>query len=363
MTPPMSPPPTRSPEAPPPSRGLSRWGVFLPVALLVALAAGWSVFWFVAAGKAAEAADAWIAREAKRGRTYACAERETSGFPFRIELSCNGATASLPADGGPIVATAPRFVAVAQIYDPRRLIGDVRGPIEVTDASGRKATLSFATAQASVAVSSDRRFDRTSIALTAPRLVAGADEIGAAKHLELHLRRAPDGSDGVYDLAVRVEEATSPALALVPVGAGPVSGELQIEARGVGDLAPQPTSDRLRAFAEAGGRLHVALARVTRGDVAAEAKGDLALNVEGRPEGKLTLTARGVDQLVQTLFGAGEESDGRKDLLSSLLGAGAKMLGSPATLDDRPATAYPVRIANGRLSIGPVKLWRSPPLF
>lgn len=359
----MTPPPTRSPVSPPPDRRPSRWGVFLPVALLALLTVGWSVFWFVAAGKATEAADAWMAREAKRGRTYACAERETSGFPFRIELSCNGATATLPADDGPIVATAPRFVAVAQIYDPRRLIGDVSGPIEVTGADGRKATLSFETAQASVAVSSDRRFDRTSIALTAPRLVAGADEIGAAKHLELHLRRAPDGADGVYDLAVRVEEATSPALALVPVGAGPLSGELQVEARGVGDLAPGPTSERLRAFAEAGGRLHVALARVTRGDVAAEAKGDLAINIEGRPEGKFTLTARGVDQFVQSLFGAGEEGGGKKDLLSSLLGVGAKMLGAPATLDDRPATAYPVRIANGRLSIGPVKLWRSPPLF
>ncbi|GLK80236.1 DUF2125 domain-containing protein [Methylopila turkensis] len=336
----------------------SRWMIYLPTALLLLAAALWSVFWNVAAGRAEQAVDAWIAREATKGRVYACGSRRVEGYPFRIELVCDAPTMTAPGDGGPVVATAARFTGVAQIYDPRRIIGDLQGPVAFTDAAGGRADLSFATAQASAAAGSDNRFDRASIALASPRLTADGVEIGAARRVEVHMRRAPTSTDGVYDLAASADDVVSPFADALPVGSGPVSGELQLQAQGVPDLRPGPTSERLRAFAEAGGKLRVALARLTRGDVAAEAKGDVSLDTEGRVNGDLRLTARGVDGVVGDLLGGG-----RDDLLSSLLGAGAQMLGKPARLDDRPATAYRVRIDAGRIEIGPARLGRLPPAF
>lgn len=260
-----------------------------------------------------------------------------------------------------MVASAPRFAVVAQVYDPRRLIGELTGPVAITDAAGGKADLSFGSARASAAANANNRFDRASIALAGPRLVVDGAEIGAARALDVHVRRKPDGSEGVYDVAAKLEAGVSPLLDAMPVGSGPLSAELQAEARGIDDLRPKPTSERLRAFAEAGGRIDLALARIERGDVAAEAKGDLGLDVEGRPTGALTVTARGVDGLVQAL--AGGEGGGRKDMLSSLLGIGAQMLGKPGKLDDRPATAYRVTLDRGRVEVGPIRVWKFAPLF
>src|ERR1700736_6027471 len=71
------------------------WGLLvLPVLLLVAGAA-WSAFWFFAASQVDVRADAWRAQEAKSGRVYDCAKRSVGGFPFRLEVRCDGASVSL----------------------------------------------------------------------------------------------------------------------------------------------------------------------------------------------------------------------------------------------------------------------------
>ena len=351
----MAPSETPSQPSEAPRRG--RGGLFLPIALFACLAAAWSVFWVSAAGRAEAAVEDWLKREAAQGRVYACADKRVAGFPFRIELICEQPTARLPADGGTAQARAPRLILVAQAYDPRRVIADLIGPVELAAPDGTRVDLSFAVAQASARLNGER-LDRMSVSLTAPRLVADGAEIGAAQALLLHLRRAPDGTEGAYDFAAKLDRGASPALDFLPLGEGPLSAELQAQARGLRDLKPRPIPERLRAFADAGGDLHVALARVARGDVAAEAKGDLNLDTEGRLGGALAVTARGLDDVLQNALGGG-----RKDVLSSLLGAGAAMIGSSAQLDGRPATAYRVTFKRGTASIGPVAVAQLPPLF
>ena len=333
------------------------WRIFGPALLLIAAAAAWSGFWFYAAAKAEEAVDVFLKREAARGRVYACGERAMRGYPFRIELDCGNVTARLPGEGGETLASAPRFVALAQVYDPMRLIGELTGPVAITAADGTRADLSFSLAQASAHIDG-RRMDRGSLAVAAPRLLVDQQEVAAAKAFEAHLRRTPDGQAGAWDLAASVDGADSPYLALLPAGEGPVAAELQIEARGVGELEPGPLSERLRAFAANGGEVKVAVARLTRGDLAAQAKGDLALDPQGRMDGRLDVTARGIDEIVRSLTG-GEEGDG----VSALFGLGAKMLGKPAELDGRPASTYRVKFDKGRVTLGPIKLTRIPPAF
>src|ERR1700682_2787887 len=71
------------------------WRLFtMPVLVLIA-AVAWSGFWFFAASEVEVAADAWRAREAKSGRVYDCARRTVAGFPFRLEVRCDGASVSL----------------------------------------------------------------------------------------------------------------------------------------------------------------------------------------------------------------------------------------------------------------------------
>lgn len=343
--------------APPRSRSL--WWIAAPTLLVLALAAGWSVFWYVAAHRADEAIDLWLSREAAKGRVYACADRRFSGYPFRAELTCESPSAKLPSETGTYQLTAARFVAVAQIYDPSRMIGELTGPVKITAPDGREGALSFALAQASMGLSG-KRFERVSIAIDAFRATMGPDELLSAKEVQVHMRRAPDQPDGVYDAAVRVDDAVSPALDLVAVGNGPLSADVRVQAigGGVDDLRPLSLEERLRAFAEQQGRLHVALARVARGDVAVEARGDLALDNQGRVEGAGDVVARGVDGMIQGLLATGKKSE-----IAAMLGIGAQLLGAKTELDGAPATSYRMTIDKGKVAIGPIKIYKLPPAF
>src|SRR3979490_1972447 len=71
------------------------WRLFLMPVLLLIAAAAWSAFWFYAASQVDVRADAWRAQEAKSGRVYDCAQRSVAGYPFRLEVRCDGASVSL----------------------------------------------------------------------------------------------------------------------------------------------------------------------------------------------------------------------------------------------------------------------------
>src|SRR6266704_5788102 len=73
------------------------WRLFIIPILLVIAALGWSGFWFYSASQVDSASDAWRAREAKSGRVYDCAKRSVAGFPFRLQVRCDGASVALVA--------------------------------------------------------------------------------------------------------------------------------------------------------------------------------------------------------------------------------------------------------------------------
>src|SRR6476661_7622352 len=84
------------------------------VVLVLALTAGWAAFWKYAAGKGQEAFDGWRAREAKAGRVYACGSQTLGGFPFRVEISCDRASAVIKSAQPPVELKARAIHAAAQ---------------------------------------------------------------------------------------------------------------------------------------------------------------------------------------------------------------------------------------------------------
>src|SRR6267154_3998656 len=116
------------------------WRLFIAPVLLVIAAAAWSAFWFFAASQVDVSADAWRAREAKSGRVYDCARRSVAGFPFRLEVRCDGASVSLysqtaeqAATKAPVTAELGQILVVAQIYDPKLLIAEFTAPATISD--------------------------------------------------------------------------------------------------------------------------------------------------------------------------------------------------------------------------------------
>src|ERR1700690_1568670 len=92
------------------------WRLFIMPVLLAIAALGWTAFWFYAAFEVDVKADAWRAQEARSGRVYDCAKRTVAGFPFRLEVRCDGASVSLVAQtAGQAATQAPLTARLGEI--------------------------------------------------------------------------------------------------------------------------------------------------------------------------------------------------------------------------------------------------------
>ena len=188
----------------------------LPLALFVALAAGWTALWFHASSVAEASIAAWRDREAQLGRVYSCASENLGGYPFRIEVRCSEAGAQLQSTDPPFRVRAKDLLVVAQVYRPNLLIAEVEAPLtfEAPDA-GFALTADWRLAQTSIRGLPPTP-ERISVALDDFRLDqnggAGSQTLLTAKHLELHMRLDPASRPGqpVLDLAARSQDAAAP---------------------------------------------------------------------------------------------------------------------------------------------------------
>jgi hypothetical protein len=334
-----------------------RLPLILPSLLLLLVAVGWSIFWWVASSRLSAGVDTWLAREAAAGRVYACASRSVGGFPFRLEIDCARPTATLPAEAGPIKLEAGRLLAVAQIYDPTSVIGQLEGPL--TGAypglpEGLKATWTLA----------GLRFDGSSDALEQASIVidnldlrsSQTDQpIIATTKLEAHARPTPNVDPGAYDVIAHMNQAAVPVIDGLLGSAAPTDVELQASIRGINSATGNSTADRLRAFGAAGGNLRIAVARLARGDVALQSVGQLSLDDQGRPVGQLDVTVRGAEQLVSLAPALGD--------LGPIAGVGIKLLGKKAELDGAKARRFDVTLADGVVRLGGLPVGPVPSLY
>src|SRR4030088_908127 len=177
------------------------WRLFIMPILLLIAAAAWSAFWFFAASEVEVRADAWRAQEAKSGRVYDCARRSVAGFPFRLEVRCNGASVSLQsqtagqtATQAPITAELGEILVVAQVYDPKLLIAEFTAPATISDRGQQPSmVVNWSKARSSV-VGLPAVPQRASIVFDDPEINRFNGSMQApltrAKHIELHGRLA-----------------------------------------------------------------------------------------------------------------------------------------------------------------------------
>jgi hypothetical protein len=349
-----------------PSGSISRrsWQVVLPLGLFVALAAGWTALWFHASSVAQASIAAWRAREAQLGRVYTCASENLGGYPFRIEVRCNQAGAQMHSADPPFVVQAKDLLVVAQVYRPNLLIAEVEAPLTLeAPMNGVSLIADWTLAQTSLRGLPPTP-ERISLAVDQFRLdqksPAGSQTLLTAKHLELHVRLDPASTPGrpVLDLAARFADAASPAAGtLMPQ---PIDFEATAVLRGLKDLTPKPISALLGQLQAAGGRLEIERARLQRGDMIAVGAGSLGLSPKGRLDGTLRMTVAGFDlNVLKPLFPGVTVSGSLAGMGTNLLG----FLGEPAELEGRRAVTMPLRFADGAVSLGPLALGRTAPLY
>ena len=357
-----------------------RWPIVVPLLLVVMLAAGWSGFWYYAAGRAQSELAAWQAREATAGRDASCGTQEFSGFPFRFELRC--ATPALGLRNARLAFKAQDLHAAVQVYQPTLAVAEIDGPMIVTEEGRGGVSIGWALAQASVRGLPPTP-ERASLVLDKPTVARLPDNgaLANAAHAEIHVRAAPHlpQDPPALDLALNLVQALFPGVARVP--SVPIDADISGTLRGIDRIAPKPWPQLLRDLQAADGRLDVTQARIQQGDILGIGRGTLKLTPRGTLDGELQLTIAGVEQLMTALGldkAVGQASQRALDRfapglnLDKLLGsrgnaalaaAGAAMLGQPAELEGRQAVTLPLRFADGVIFLGPVKVAEMAPLF
>jgi len=385
------------------------WRLFIMPALLLVAAAAWSAFWFYSASRVDVIADAWRAREAQSGRVYDCARRSVAGYPFRLEVRCDGARVSLvsqtagqAATQAPITAKLGQILVVAQVYDPKLLIAEFTAPATISDPNNSSSmVVNWRTARSSIVglpgipqrvslVFDDPALDRVKGALQTPLL--------RAKHIELHGRIA-EGSASDHPVIETVLQVTGGSMQEVhPLLAQPFDAEVHAKLSGLKDFAPKPWPERFRELQAAGGHAEIVQSRIQQGNLIAVAAGTLGLTPEGRLDGELQMTVAGIEQVIPALglekmlddgvpqatldhVAPGVKTQDVRNLLGALdraipgLGnavkqnvsvaatAGINALGKEAVLEGKKARAFPLRFVDGAVFLGPIKVAQIPPLF
>ena len=243
------------------------------IVLVAVLLGGWSVFWYVAAGKAQEMLEGWRAREAKAGRVFACGAEDLGGFPFRFEFRCSDALAQIKSSRIPFEMKTRGVTLVSQVYDPTLLIGEYDGPLTVSAPGGpAELTLNWKLFQSSLR-GTPTRPERLSLSFERPAMDAvdngTARPVLRAEHLEMH-GRLIEGmvtQKPVIEVALRTNGAFAPGVRAL--SAQPVDAVVDMVLRGLNDFSPKPWPERFQEIAANGGKVEVTEARVVQGETLA----------------------------------------------------------------------------------------------
>ena len=385
------------------------WRLFIMPVLLVIAAAAWSAFWFYAASQVDVSADAWRAREAKSGRVYDCARRSVAGFPFRLEVRCDGASVSLysqtaeqAATKAPITAELGQILVVAQVYDPKLLIAEFTAPATISDRGQQPSmVVNWSKARSSVVglpavpqrasiVFDDPEVNRFNGSMQAP--------LARAKHIELH-GRLVEGSPADHPVIETVLKIEGGSVQEVhPLLAQRFDADVRTMLSGLKDFSPKPWPQRFREIQAAGGHVEIVQSRIAQGDLVAVAAGTLGLTANGRLDGELQMTVVGLEKVIPALgiekmldegvpqatldrVAPGVKTSDVNNLLGALdraipglgkvvkqnanvgVAAGINALGKETVLEGKKARTFPLRFVDGTVFLGPLKVGQIPPLY
>ncbi len=364
----MTAPIPSAPVSPSPETPASRpkpWLVIVPLLLVVVAAIVWSGLWFYAAGRAEREIDAWIGREAKLGRIWSCTDRHLAGFPFRFELRC--LSPKLETRGGDAMRfTAASAEAVAQVWAPNHIVAEFAGPARVEDLNtGQSYVAVWSLLQMSGVGDLSGRPERFSLQAHDLKLeqpgATGTQPVAllSAHLFEFHARRAA-GKDGKPDGVDYASGLTGGESALLNgLGMqGPVEMALQGTVTASADLRPMPVAQRLRAWADAGGVARLDRFHITSPKVAMSATGIVALDPQGRLNGKLDLGFAGLNDVVQGLDRAGAIPREVAPIVGALA-----MVGKPAQVEGRKGALFALSFDAGTLKLAGFPVGIVPPLF
>jgi hypothetical protein len=324
-------------------------------AVLVVGVGVYTVFWWIAAGKIADAATAW--RDSVRAQKLDASWQtmRVRGYPFAFRLELGDAalknTASLPA----AELHAPTLIASIRPWDFRAVWFDA--PDGLSAALGPAglplATVSAEHGSGAAAIGDDGR-TTVWLSLYQAKAEAGATVAARAAHAWAILpgRTPATHQDAGLAFAVALHDLTPP---VVPPGLKATIDELGFGVTVMGAFPSGSLAQAAAKWRDDGGTLELDHLDLRWGDMAVTASGTLALDNDLQPIGGLSGGVSGFDQLLTALVASGRIKAGDARIARLALAMLAK-----AGPDGRPEISTSLAIQNGEMYLGPAKLGRAP---
>ena len=200
-------------------RRRSRFWLFFPFLLLVAVIGAYSAYWIYARAEIGLGVDKWVAEQRAAGAVVEYESREIGGYPFRFELDVVA-----PHYQPPNMASweGERLQLVMQPWNWRHIIARAPGHSVLTDRLGIRHTFDLDRKSAGSLSWTDAGVHRAAIELNdASALIDG--HIYTAKGFSLNLAPRPDAADDLL-VALQWEALTLDA---APVAAPWLGTDLQ----------------------------------------------------------------------------------------------------------------------------------------
>ncbi len=315
------------------------------LAIVVAAALGWSLYWLTGARAVEQAARAWVTDRSAEGWVAHAEAIDTRGFPNRFDTSFEGFELADPDTG--LAWQAPLFQILALSYRPRHIIAVWPETQSVATPLQRIAVTSE-DMRASAEIGPGRSFplDRAVLTFDAMGLSSTAGWAAAVGSGQMAVRATP-AQASVYDLVFEAREVRLPLdwagllsrPGLVGEVAEGVSVELQVafdrpwDLRAVEERRPQPR------------RIDLRLARAQWGELDLRVAGTLDVDPAGVPEGAITVKATNWREILALAVAGGVVPEPLAGLMENGLGQIAALSGNPSTID------VPLQLADGRVTL------------
>lgn len=315
------------------------------IVALLALAVGWSFFWWRGAETFRVGAEEWLAARQQAGGIAEVDGLAVEGYPFRLVLVV---TAPRLGEPGAWRWQAARLDLILQPWDWHHVIAEIRGAQSLT-IGPRVLTSEAESTQLSLKLDTDNRFG-TAVLVTRRGRLALDGQSYLVDRLQLAARALPtaDRPDG-YDLAASVDGLTLP-----PTLDGPL-GRLVTTAEMIGTtsfkFADQPLRQAVETWKAGGGTIELSRAQLTWGPVSLNGDATVTLDKDNRLEGAGAFATRGLDRLVDAVAQTGQ------------LGSDPGLVRAAVGIFAATGAKLPVSAQGGRLFVGPMAVARLEPLF
>ncbi len=282
-----------------------------------------------------------------------CQDRETGGYPFRIEVRCSSVSL-VPADPRRPRIDLADITGVALIYNPGHGIVEAASPATIAPVAGPPIVLNWRSARASGRYwpGGFTRLDAVVEEVSGFLGDATARQrIANAAHGELHIRANPD-EPAAFDGALTVKGLQWAALPNVSAAI-----DVLVTARPADGVPRLAGTAAASGFTASGARLDIQRATIDLGPVVADISGMLTLDDQGLANGDLQVTMIGAEHIDTVLTPVLADPRPVQAFAGALTGFGA-----PAQLGDRPGRRVKLTVVRGSVRLGLIPLGRIPPI-